>query len=141
MRVYGLWTNSGKEVLVTDEIHFGNKMTKFPGGGLQFGEGLVECLAREWSEEVGIEATIISHFYTTDFFQLSAFDADQQIISVYYKVSCDDESAVKVVSEPFDGGHLDEGSQIFRWLPVSSLSPADFTFPIDKKVAELLCLT
>jgi len=51
IRVYGLIINEWEEVLVTDEFQLGQRMTKFPGGGLHFGEGPVDCLVREMQEE------------------------------------------------------------------------------------------
>jgi len=44
-------------------------MTKFPGGGLQFGEGTIDCIKREFREELGCEIGVLKHFYTTDYFQ------------------------------------------------------------------------
>ena len=39
IRVYGLLINDRNEILVSDEFRMGVFMTKFPGGGLKFGEG------------------------------------------------------------------------------------------------------
>src|SRR5665213_872110 len=85
VRVYGLLINESEEILITDEQEYGMRFTKFPGGGLEFGEGLTEALKREFMEECNMEIDVISHFYTTDFFVKSAFN-DSQIISVYYLV-------------------------------------------------------
>src|SRR3954470_22380234 len=85
VRVYALLSENGK-VLLSDEYIKGMKITKFPGGGLEFGEGLVDGLRREMKEELNLETEIISHFYTTDFFVASAFDPSSQVISVYYLV-------------------------------------------------------
>src|SRR6478735_10288577 len=85
VRVYGLLINEANEVLISDEQEYGFKFTKFPGGGLEYGEGLIEGLKREFVEECNTEVEVISHFYTTDFFVKSAFN-DSQIISVYYNV-------------------------------------------------------
>ena len=87
IRVYALLINDQQEVLVTDEFRFGKEMTKFPGGGLNWGEGTIDCLHRECREELGCEIRIVKHFYTTDFFQCSAFHADHQLISIYYIVN------------------------------------------------------
>ena len=74
IRIYGLLLTPAKEVVVSDEYIRGNYFTKFPGGGLEFGEGTRDCLKREFKEEMNLEVTIGEHIYTTDFFQLSAFN-------------------------------------------------------------------
>ena len=131
IRVYGLLINSDEEVLITDELRFGKAMTKFPGGGMHFGEGTIECLKREFREELGCEIEVIKHFYTTDYFQSSAFHSDHQLISIYYVVK--GTPTLKGEKEP-----KEENDQSFRWISLSEISENDFTFPIDKKVAQLL---
>lgn len=73
IRVYGLLLNDNSELLVADEFEFGMKFTKFPGGGLELGEGLIDGLKREWMEELGQEIEVVEHFYTTDFFSYLVF--------------------------------------------------------------------
>jgi ADP-ribose pyrophosphatase YjhB (NUDIX family) len=73
IRVYGLLINHNQEILLSDEELNGKRFTKFPGGGLEFGEGLLEGLKREFMEECNMEIEINSHFYTTDFFVQSIF--------------------------------------------------------------------
>ena len=51
VRVYGLLLNEKEEILVTDEFRLGVLMMKFPGGGLEFGEGTIDCLRRECMED------------------------------------------------------------------------------------------
>src|ERR1700679_3793285 len=85
VRVYGLLINAENEILISDEQEYGFQFTKLPGGGLEYGEGLIDGLKREFIEECDAEIEVISHFYTTDFFVKSAFN-DSQIISVYYLV-------------------------------------------------------
>src|SRR6185295_2741602 len=85
VRVYGICIHNAR-VLVTDEIRYGKMITKFPGGGLQFGEGTIDCLRRECFEEFYQRIDVMEHFYTTDFFQRSAFNDKQQVISVYYLI-------------------------------------------------------
>ena len=46
LRVYGILLGENKKVLVSDEFIRGNYYTKFPGGGLEFGEGTRDCLKR-----------------------------------------------------------------------------------------------
>ena len=83
LRVYGILLNAQRQVLVSDEFIRGNYYTKFPGGGLEFGEGTRECLQREFKEEMDLAVEVGEHIYTTDFFQMSAFRPDHQIISIY----------------------------------------------------------
>ena len=137
VRVYGLLIDSGN-ILLTDEIRFGRKFTKFPGGGLEFGEGTIECLQREFLEELNQSITLIEHFYTTDFFQQSAFNPNDQIISIYYTCRLEGPQQFSVKSKAFDFDKEEEMAQIFRWQSLQNLSPEDVTFPIDKVVIEKL---
>lgn len=86
VRVYAILINSKRELLISDEFHYNTNMRKFPGGGLQFGEGIINCLQRELKEELDIEVSNINHFHTTEVFSQSAFDANHQVIGVYYLV-------------------------------------------------------
>jgi len=138
VRVYGLLFNDKNELLLADEFCLGQFMTKFPGGGLEFGEGLIAGLRREFREELGIEIEDIQHFYTTDFYQVSAFRPKGQLISVYYKVKSMDESKIKVVNNVFENLNPVEDTQVFRWVNLESLSPDQLTWPIDRHVVELL---
>ena len=76
IRVYGILLNEKKQVLVSDEYIRGGYYTKFPGGGLEFGEGTRACLEREFMEEMNLKVEVGDHIYTTDYFQLSAFNPD-----------------------------------------------------------------
>src|ERR1700761_2378641 len=85
VRVYGILINDDNQVLISDEEEYGMRFTKFPGGGLEPGEGLIDGLKREFVEECDAEIEVLEHFYTTDFYVKSAFN-DSQVISVYYTV-------------------------------------------------------
>jgi 8-oxo-dGTP diphosphatase len=137
IRVYGIHINEKKEVLVSDEFEFSKAFTKFPGGGLEFGEGTIDCLHREIREELYSEIQVLSHFYTTDFFLSSAFNNDHQLISIYYTFKFIGPVGFSLSTKPFD--FLPEnGAQSFRYIPLSQISSRDFMFPVDKKVAEML---
>ena len=84
VRVYGLLVNEHDQILVADELIRGKYTTKFPGGGLELGEGLIDGLIREFQEECGVQVAVEDHYYTTDFFVPSDFDDESQVISVYY---------------------------------------------------------
>ena len=134
--------NEKREVLVVDEFEYGMQFTKFPGGGLELGEGLIDGLIREWQEELGQLITVTAHFYTTDFFQQSGFHLNQQLISVYYKVKPVDDFKTKISDQPFDFADRNAKEVLsFRWLKVNEQMIEQLTFPIDKVVAEKLVST
>jgi len=137
IRIYGLLINANNEILVSDEQEYGMRFTKFPGGGLEYGEGMIDGLKREFIEECNMAIEVTAHFYTTDFFVKSAFN-DSQIISIYYFVKNVEplDLATKTLTFDFNGDV--EPLQSFRWIKLANLSENDFTFPIDKHVAKLL---
>lgn len=137
VRVYGLLLYEGR-VLVSDELIKGRQITKFPGGGLEFGEGTIECVIREFKEELNLKIEVVDHFYTTDFFVASAFNPNNQVISIYYHVRALEPIKAKISESEFDFDELKEGAQSFRWLRVDELHENNFTFAIDKKVSSLL---
>ncbi len=137
VRVYGILINDNK-LLVSDEFIKGNNITKLPGGGLEFGEGTIDCVIREFKEELNLDIEVISHFYTTDFFVNSAFSINSQVISIYYKVKAKSNFGFKTSEKIFDFSKKVEGAQSMRWVPFDTLSENDFTFVIDKRVADML---
>lgn len=138
IRVYGFLIDEGR-ILVTDEFRLGIFMTKFPGGGLIYGEGLKDCLKREFIEELNTEIEIISHYYTTDFFIASELlPVKSQLINIYYLVEAKKLFSFKTTSKKFDFPKVVDGAQCFRWVPVSELSEDEFTFPIDKFIVQKL---
>ncbi len=140
VRAYMLIINyKDYSVLVSDEFRFERYMTKFPGGGLNFGEGTLDCIHREAMEEFGQEVKILEHFYTTDFFQVPYHRNDQQLFCVYYMAKFTKPIAFKISKKPFDfPGEIDE-HQSFRWLRIAKMNNTkDITFPIDQKVAAML---
>jgi 8-oxo-dGTP diphosphatase len=145
IRVYGVLVNEKKQVLVADELIRGNYYTKFPGGGLEFGEGTRDCLKREFKEEMGLEVEIGEHIYTTDYFQLSAFNPDHQIVSVYYMVKAVEPIKAPLRQKPFD---FDERelkiyeefgeTETFRFIDWDDFSETAVSLPIDKIVARMI---
>jgi 8-oxo-dGTP diphosphatase len=131
IRVYALVIKDKKVLLVTEQIK-DFVFTKFPGGGVELGEGIVDALQREIKEELDTTITKHTHFYTTEFFQVSAFNAQEQIISIYYMVQLENYPAEgKITLEP---NHRLQ----FHWKPLEELSIEEVTFPIDKCVIHIL---
>ncbi len=136
VRVYGILIHNNA-LLVSDEFIKRNKITKLPGGGLEFGEGTIDCLVREFREELGLEVEIAEHFYTTDFYVASSFDTNSQVISIYYLVKPLGKMNF-AVSDKAHNYEKKEGAQSFRWIQVSELKENDFTLIIDRKVGDLI---
>lgn len=145
LRVYGILLNEDRQVLVSDEYIRGGYYTKFPGGGLEFGEGTRDCLAREFMEEMNLQVEIGNHIYTTDYFQMSAFNPSHQIISIYYYAKALEPITVPLRLKPFDFDEAqlkiyEEKKEIetFRFVDWDAFSPEAVTLPIDKIVAEMV---
>ena len=145
IRVYGILINEKKQVLLSDEFIRGEYYTKFPGGGLELGEGTRDCLKREFKEEMNLEVQIEDHIYTTDYFQMSAFNPNDQIISIYYFVKALEPITAPLRSKEFDFDkeQMDiykEKNEIetFRFDDWNNFSAESVTLPIDKIVAALL---
>lgn len=136
VRVYGILVEDGK-LLVSDEYIKEHEITKLPGGGLEFGEGPIECIIREFKEETNLTVTVKTHFYTTDFFVKSAFNTSQ-VISIYYIVKHKGKINLPISTQKFDFKKRVNGAQSFRWIDINEVSENDFTFAIDKKVATLI---
>lgn len=136
VRVYGIVIDDGK-VLISDEEEYGIRFSKFPGGGLEYGEGLIDGLKREFIEECQAEIEIIRHFYTTDFFIQSAFN-DSQVLSVYYLVKPLAPFQLNFKDDIYDFDGSGDLLQAFRWRNLRELHPDDVTFPSDKRVVELI---
>jgi len=145
IRVYGVLINDQRQVLVSDEYIRGNYYTKFPGGGLELGEGTRDCLKREFKEEMNLDVEIGEHLYTTDFYQVSAFNPAHQIISIYYFAKALEEIKVPLRTKKFD---FDEQqmevynkirmTETFRFIDWDKFSAESVTLPIDKIVATLV---
>ncbi|HRO70150.1 MAG TPA: NUDIX domain-containing protein [Chitinophagaceae bacterium] len=145
IRVYGILVDENKNVLVSDEYIRGQYYTKFPGGGLEFGEGTRDCLRREFMEELGLAVEVGDHLYTTDFFQLSAFNPGHQIISIYYLTRALEEIKAPLRDKIFDFDeqqlaiYRDTGeTETFRFVSWNDFSPDSVTLPIDKVVSQIL---
>jgi ADP-ribose pyrophosphatase YjhB (NUDIX family) len=145
IRVYGILINEQKQVLVSDEYIRGGYYTKFCGGGLEHGEGTRDCLKREFMEEMNLKVEIGNHLYTTDFYQQSAFNPGDQIISIYYYVHPLEDITVPLRTESFQFDEREMKmyeetgeTETFRFIEWEDFSEELLTLPIDKLVATLV---
>lgn len=145
IRVYGILINEEKKLLVSDEFIRGKYYTKFPGGGLEFGEGTRDCLQREFLEEMNLKVEVLDHIYTTDYYQESAFRPGDQIISIYYYVKPLEIINVRLSDLEFDFDEQQlirykENNEIetFRFIDWEKVSEKSVTLPIDKIVVKMI---
>ena len=131
IRVYALIIENDS-ILLSKELINGKTAIKFPGGGVEPGEGLIDALQREAKEEIGQQLTNIHHFYTTDFFQQSSFKPQDQLISIYYKASLSSTESLVQKTNPLPD------QPVFFWKKIKELNITDLKFPIDRHVLNLL---
>ena len=145
IRVYGILLNDQEQILLSDEYIRGQYYTKFPGGGLEFGEGTRDCLKREFKEEMDLEVEIGEHIYTTDYFQVSAFNPEHQIVSVYYYAKAVEPIRFALREKPFDFNEKELQSyeesgetETFRFVSMKDFSVDMLSLPIDKIVGRMI---
>ena len=128
IRVYCLARHQDK-ILVLKEPFMGELIHKFPGGGLEFGEGTLECLHREFKEELNLEITHLQHFYTQEDFVETPFRPHLQLFLVYYTADIVDINSLEII---------DKNIAEVRWIPITELNESEFELPVDKQVVKML---
>ena len=127
IRVYATAIKDEK-VLVLHEEYAGEQLMKLPGGGLEFGEGLLDCLHREFEEELNVKINILGHLYTQEDFVVSRFRDNEQLLTVYYLVEIIDENEFLI---------MDPCIEKTEWIPIDT-DENPFPLPIDKIAFEKL---
>ena len=126
IRVYGLLVLDGK-VLLSKEQYQGRQLMKFPGGGLEYGEGIREALIRECLEELNSQVEVGDLFYVTDYFIQSDFIPSDQIICFYYLIHTEEEINFSNAEHRLD------------WVELNPDNGTLLTFPQDTLVFERIC--
>lgn len=121
--VYGLLLMNEKILLAKENIK-GMQVVKFPGGGLQFGEGILDALKREFKEELNVEIDILQNIYINEFYVQSAIDPDYQVITLYYLVQ---------TNQPLPENSFFIHDIQFVWKSVYDMDENFFTFETDKQ--------
>ena len=127
IRVYAIYLNEKNELMALDEGYAGEKLVKLPGGGLEFGEGTIECLHREFAEELNLKIEVLEHFYTQEDFLVSRFRENEQLLTIYYTVNILNLDELKI---------LDESIENVKWISLHEENP--LPLPIDKIVFQKL---
>jgi len=135
LRVYGLVCNEKSEILLFSERRNGFQMLKFPGGGVEYGEGIIDALKREFKEELDTEIQRAEFFYFNEEFQKSSFQKSDQLVAFYYLVDVDHAAISILPKTPLDATDPSDFEQA-SWHPLSEIASADLTFPVDRKVLE-----
>ena len=127
IRVYAIYLNEKNELMALDERYAGEKLIKLPGGGLEFGEGTIECLHREFAEELNLKIEVLEHFYTQEDFLVSRFRENEQLLTIYYTVNILNLEELKII---------DESIEKVKWISLHEENP--LPLPIDKIVFQKL---
>ena len=125
VRVYALCIKD-KKVLALHEEYAGEFLLKLPGGGLELGESTIECLKREFQEELNLEIEVTEHFYTQDDFLVSRFRENEQLLTIYYLAEIKNEQDLLI---------LDPCIEKAEWIPLENENL--FPLPIDKRVIDI----
>ena len=128
IRIYGVLVENNK-LMRLKEPYWGEILYKLPGGGLEYGEGTLECLARELKEELNLELDTAELFYVQEDFIRSKFKGNEQLFTVYYKITCKNITDLKII---------DKNIEEVNWIDLNELSPDLMTLPVDKIVVEKL---
>lgn len=127
VRVYATIVKD-KKVLVLHEEYVGEQLMKFPGGGLEFGESVLECVQRELDEELNIKVKNIAHLYTQEDFLVSKFRNSEQLLTIYYLAEMIDENELLIMDACIDK---------IEWVSLET-EENPFPLPIDKIVFDVL---
>lgn len=127
VRVYGIYINENK-ILALLENYENEEFIKLPGGGLEYGEGVLQCLHRELKEELDIKIKNYQHFYTQEDFIISKFDKEIQILTIYYLIDIEEKNEIIP---------LNTSIKKVEWIDLDS-ETNPFLLPVDKLIFEKL---
>lgn len=124
------------EVLLSDELLGGRPCTKWPGGGLEFGEAPTACLRREAMEEMGQVLTVGPLVHATGGFVRSAWRPEEQVLCQYYLARIGQAEALRTSAVPHD--YPPDERQSFRWVSLAGLEREALTFETDREALDAL---
>jgi ADP-ribose pyrophosphatase YjhB (NUDIX family) len=134
IRVYGIVVYNGK-ILLSHENYRNHKFTKFPGGGLEWGESTHDCLVREFKEELNIDVEPGFLFHVTETFQQSKFFPNDQVLGVYFLVNSNELD--KIIIGKRLSINPDKG-ETFEWVSLDDFNIESLTFATDREAAAKL---
>ncbi len=117
-----------KKVLTLFEEYAGVPLLKFPGGGLEYGESVIDCLHRELDEELNLKIKNVKHLYTQEDFVVSRFRENEQLLTIYYTAEMVEENELLI---------MDPCIEKIEWLPIET-NENPLPLPVDKIAFEKL---
>jgi len=127
-RCYALIRSEKNRVLVMMERWQGIDLNKLPGGGLEFGEGLLDCIHREIREEFeASEKMSYKHLFTPTHCFYSRFKPQEQLLLNYF---------TNEVPAQEDRWKLIQGDKNLlgmQWLELKEENAAWFTLESDRQ--------
>ena len=138
LRSYGILIEDSKVLLSKEWYpHFPEGMIKFPGGGVQLGEGVADAVKREFMEELQMPVSVHKVFYVPHGFLKSHFD-NTQIVSFYWNVERLGGQVPLNSPREILTDRGTPGRQKFMWVSLQDFDPLKMTFPFDKEVGHKL---
>lgn len=137
VRVYGFLEDAQGRVLVSAERFRGKPLVKYPGGGVEWGEGIREALVREFQEELQLDIEVGELVFFNEFPVISAFDPDYQVFSFFYRVTAVGPMAFathSTVAVP------DVDGERAVWVSKAELAHVPFTYPIEQEATKAFLL-
>lgn len=120
VRAYAICTHENR-ILSVHEKYDGLIYNKLPGGGVEFGEGLTDCLHREFKEELNLKIEIVEHLYTQEDYVKSLFDDGKQLLFIYYIAKILNIDEMKISSADIAG---------IEWIDLDGCNPLEL--PVDR---------
>lgn len=137
VRVYGFLENAQGQVLVSAERFRGQPLVKYPGGGVEWGEGIREALVREFQEELQLDVVVEDLVFFNEFPVISAFDPEVQVFSFFYRVSA--VGPMSFATHP-DVSVPDEDGERAVWVSKAELTHVPFSFLIEQEATKAYLL-
>lgn len=134
LRVYGILKHEG-HVLISHESFRGFDFHKFPGGGVEWGEGLEETLQREFQEELSLSIEVEELLFLNRDFLPSKFFKEDQVVVFYFLIHTKKPLPKKYLKDQFIAN---EDDIKFKWAKLDESLIKWFSLPKDIEVAKLL---
>lgn len=137
VRVYGFLENAQGQVLVSAERFRGKPLIKYPGGGVEWGEGIREALVREFQEELQLDVAVGDLVFFNEFPVVSAFDPEVQVFSFFYRVTA--VGPMSFATQNTVAVPAEDGERAV-WVSKAELTNVPFTYPIEQEATKAYLL-